>query len=160
MRKWGPSGGGTVRRRSPQQGQRPFGSVRSARSQRPRASHCGLMHCTVKPGKYCICFPISAPWLVFPAGGANGCQPSTYGRDVGGDCGVTVLWCQEKRPLDMVVAVQRVRKSKGSLRRQECLGGTFDVLPIGKRNRCRRSSVVDDIGGARGGGRLKAGRRR
>ena len=60
MRKRGPSGGGTLRRRSPQQGQRPSpprGAVASARSQRPRASHCGLIHCTVKPGKNCIFSP-------------------------------------------------------------------------------------------------------
>jgi hypothetical protein len=28
--------------------------VASARSHWPRASHCGLMHCTVKPGRNCI----------------------------------------------------------------------------------------------------------
>ena len=55
-----PSGGGTLRRKSPQQGQRPslaIGPVTSTRSQWPRASHSGLMHCTVKPGKYCIVSP-------------------------------------------------------------------------------------------------------
>lgn len=55
-----PSGGGTLRRKSPQQGQRPslaIGPVTSTRSQWPRASHNGLMHCTVKPGKYCIVSP-------------------------------------------------------------------------------------------------------
>jgi len=60
MRKRGPSGGGTLRRRSPQQGQWPsfaVGAVRSARIQWPRASQSGLMHCTVKPGKYCIFLP-------------------------------------------------------------------------------------------------------
>jgi len=49
-----------LRRNSPQQGQRPSlatGPVTSARSQWPRASHCGLMHCTVKPGRYCIVLP-------------------------------------------------------------------------------------------------------
>jgi len=53
-------GGGTVRRKSPQQGQRPSpltGSMASARSQWPRASQSGLMHCTVKPGKYCMFLP-------------------------------------------------------------------------------------------------------
>ena len=48
-----------MRRNSPQQGQRPSlatGPVTSARSQWPRASHCGLMHCTVKPGRYCIVY--------------------------------------------------------------------------------------------------------
>lgn len=60
MRKRGPSGGGTLRRKSPQQGQRPSsstGPVTSTRIQWPRASHIGLMHCTVKPGKYCIVSP-------------------------------------------------------------------------------------------------------
>ena len=55
-----PSGGGTLRRKSPQHGQRPSlatGPVTSTRSQWPRASHSGLMHCTVKPGKYCIVSP-------------------------------------------------------------------------------------------------------
>jgi hypothetical protein len=44
---------------SPQHGQRPsslIGPVASARNQCPRASQIGLMHCTVKPGKYCM-FP-------------------------------------------------------------------------------------------------------
>ena len=59
MRKRGPSGGGTLRTKSPQHGQRPsleMGAVASARSHWPRASQSGLMHCTVKPGKYCIDF--------------------------------------------------------------------------------------------------------
>jgi len=66
MRKRGPSGGGTLRRKSPQQGQwpsMPRGVVASARSQRPRASHCGLIHCTVKPGKNCIFSPSVAAKL-------------------------------------------------------------------------------------------------
>jgi hypothetical protein len=60
IRKRGPSGGGTLRRKSPQEGQRPSlatGPATSARSQWPRASHSGLMHCTVKPGRYCIASP-------------------------------------------------------------------------------------------------------
>lgn len=66
MRKRGLSGGGTLRRKSPQQGQRPssaMGPVASARSQWPRASHNGLMHCTVKPGKYCMRTPSVASQL-------------------------------------------------------------------------------------------------
>ena len=45
-------------------GQRPSlrtGCVASARSHCPRAAHCGLMHCTVKPGKYCMQSPRKAP---------------------------------------------------------------------------------------------------
>jgi hypothetical protein len=60
MRKCGPSGGGTLRRESPQLGHRPSpaaGRATSARSHWPRASHIGLMHCTVKPGRYCIASP-------------------------------------------------------------------------------------------------------
>lgn len=60
MRKRGPSGGGTLRRNSPQERQRPSlatGPATSALSQCPRASHSGLMHCTVKPGRYCIASP-------------------------------------------------------------------------------------------------------
>ena len=48
-----------MRSMSPQQGQRPsslMGPVASARSQCPRASQSGLMHWTVKPGKYCMRF--------------------------------------------------------------------------------------------------------
>src|SRR6266550_2661771 len=66
MRKRGPSGGGTLRRESPQQGQWPSpprGAVASARSQRPRAAHRGLIHCTVKPGKNCIFSPSVAAKL-------------------------------------------------------------------------------------------------
>jgi hypothetical protein len=64
MRKRGPRGGGTLRRKSPQQGQRPStqnARVASARSHWPRASHCAFMHCTVKPGRYCISFPLQRP---------------------------------------------------------------------------------------------------
>ena len=60
IRKRGPSGGGTLRRKSPHEGQRPSlatGLATSARSQWPRASHSGLMHCTVRPGRYCIASP-------------------------------------------------------------------------------------------------------
>src|SRR6267142_543797 len=63
MRKRGPSGGGTLRRKLPQQGQWPslgVGAVISARIHWPRASQSGLMHCTVKPGKYCIESPSEA----------------------------------------------------------------------------------------------------
>jgi hypothetical protein len=64
MRKRGLRGGGTLRRKSPQQGQRPStqnARVASARSHWPRASHCAFMHCTVKPGRYCIWFPLQRP---------------------------------------------------------------------------------------------------
>ncbi|MGA2420601.1 MAG: hypothetical protein ABSG69_10985 [Candidatus Acidiferrum sp.] len=57
MRKRGPSGGGTFRNGSPQHGHLPslpIGAVTSARIQCPRASQATLIHCTVKPGKYCI----------------------------------------------------------------------------------------------------------
>jgi hypothetical protein len=81
MRKRGLRGGGTLRRKSPQQGQRPssaIGPVASARSQWPRASHNGLMHCTVKPGKYCMWTPSVASQL----GGARygACGRSSLGR--------------------------------------------------------------------------------
>ena len=56
MRRWGPSGGGTLRRGSPQLLQRSLPEM-LARSQWPRASHCGLMHCTVQPGRYCMIPP-------------------------------------------------------------------------------------------------------
>jgi len=81
MRKRGFSGGGTLRRKSPQQGQRPssaMGPVASARSQWPRASHIGLIHCTVKPGRYCIGAPSVA--ASFAAHRTNWCGRSSRGR--------------------------------------------------------------------------------
>ena len=83
MRKRGPSGGGTLRRKSPQQRQWPSppkGAVASARSQRPRASHCGLIHCTVKPGKNCILSPSVAAKL--KADSCATAQPSTVAAAV------------------------------------------------------------------------------
>jgi hypothetical protein len=65
-----PSGGGTLRKKSPQQGQCPSlatGPVTSTRSQWPRNSHIGLMHCTVKPGRYCIVSPQRPHSLANPA---------------------------------------------------------------------------------------------
>lgn len=62
-RRRGPSGGGTLRRKSPQEGHRPsmpMGWVASARIQCPRASQSGLMHCTVSPGRYCMVSPSGA----------------------------------------------------------------------------------------------------
>jgi hypothetical protein len=57
------------------------------------------MHCTVKPGMYCIAFSLSGLRLlrrwpnveagVFPSDGA--------------DCGAGLLWCQEKIPQDIGV---------------------------------------------------------
>ncbi len=81
MRKRGLSGGGTLRRKSPQQGQRPssaMGPVASARSQWPRASHNGLMHCTVKPGRYCMRTPSVASQLCGARYGV--CGRSSLGR--------------------------------------------------------------------------------
>jgi len=71
MRNRGPSGGGTLRSESPQQGQRPSSQnarVASARSQWPLASHCGLMHWTVKPGRNCISFSPQRPARFCAAG--------------------------------------------------------------------------------------------
>src|SRR6266446_6228708 len=135
MRKRGASGGGTLRRKSPQQGQWPSlprGVVKSARSQWPRASQSGLMHCTVKPGKYCIYSPSVAAKLRSirlrpfdgcnqkkfgaPLGGQNHSQknprenPAQKAQDKqrdGGDCAASGLWCQEKRLQDIVVRLRR-----------------------------------------------------
>lgn len=101
MRKCGVSGGGTVRTKSPQQGQRPscpIGPAVSARSQWPRISQCGLMHCTVKPGKYCICVPSAGASI-------RGCTEATCSksspgrpeRNDGGHCGAERDRCQGKR---------------------------------------------------------------
>jgi hypothetical protein len=85
----GPIGGGTARSGLPQSGQcsRPaLGPERWARSQCPRAAHCGLMHCTVQPGRYCMLIPSEAAHPVSgdPQGSRN-CEdggillPSTCG---------------------------------------------------------------------------------
>lgn len=90
IRNRGPSGGGTLRRKSPQEGQRPSlatGPATSALSQCPRASHSGLMHCTVKPGRYCIASPQGPqgplPWRSRAgarSGRAPGCPPRSRRR--------------------------------------------------------------------------------
>src|SRR6266550_258680 len=124
MRKRGPRGGGTLRRKSPQQRQWPSppkGAVASARSQRPRASHCGLIHCTVKPGKNCIFLPqwpqSSGRLIPLPRSyrKKTACQRlrlqhsfgtrGNSGRD-GADSDANALWCQEKRLQDIVVRLQ------------------------------------------------------
>lgn len=43
-----------------------------ARSQWPRASHSGLMHCTVQPGKYCT--------LILPSGLTTGLSGAWFGN--------------------------------------------------------------------------------
>ncbi|MFY9584577.1 MAG: hypothetical protein WAR21_08820, partial [Candidatus Acidiferrales bacterium] len=55
-RSRGPSGGGTLCSGAPQLLQESARAA-STRSQWPRAWHCGLMHCTVQPGKYCTVPP-------------------------------------------------------------------------------------------------------
>jgi hypothetical protein len=99
MRKRGLRGGGTLRRKSPQQGQRPssaMGPVASARSQWPRASHIGLMHCTVKPGRYCMRTPsVAASFAAHRTAGAAEAPMGGPDRIVGVDSAVRRLWCQE-----------------------------------------------------------------
>src|SRR5260370_36413158 len=74
MRKRGASGGGTLRRKSPPQGEWPSlprGGGETARRQGPGASQGGLMEFTAEPGKDCICTPsigaklTSNPFLPF-----------------------------------------------------------------------------------------------
>jgi hypothetical protein len=102
MRKRGLRGGGTLRRKSPQQGQRPssaMGPVASARSQWPRASHNGLMHCTVKPGRYCMRTLSVASQLCASHDTARAAEPPSGGglnRTVDVDSAVSGLWCQEE----------------------------------------------------------------
>jgi hypothetical protein len=141
MRKRGPSGGGTLRRKSPQQGQWPslgVGAVISARIHWPRASQSGLMHCTVKPGKYCIFLPqrpqspvdrlavarekITSPLAASPHVESNR-KRAAFGRaqratssgtrgnsaNDGADCAARELWCQEKRLQDIVVRLRGVK---------------------------------------------------
>jgi len=83
MRSRGAMGGGTLCRGEPQLLQRSFGVV-SMRSQNPRASQSGLMHCTVHPGKYCTIPPLkrrSAPLSRRSSGWHSACIS---------------LWCQVK----------------------------------------------------------------
>jgi hypothetical protein len=61
----GASGGGTFCNGAPQQGH--WGVwISVTRIQWPRASHTGLMHCTVQPGKYCMVSPIRQKWQLAP----------------------------------------------------------------------------------------------
>lgn len=110
MRKRGPSGGGTARRKSPQQGQRPLaatGPAESARSQWPRASHNGLMHCTVKPGRYCMRFPPVAADSAGETLKRSGIPRAARTRIDGRDSAVARLWCQAKRLQSLVVGFRR-----------------------------------------------------
>ena len=139
MRKRGPSGGGTLRKKSPQQGQWPSLGVRtviSARIHWPRASQSGLMHCTVKPGKYCIYSPSVAAKLKLirlrPLGGGieqtselplsakSNCEKKPRvnfkknfaNKCDGRDCGASRLWCQEKRLQAIVVRLRSEKKTR------------------------------------------------
>lgn len=111
MRKRGARGGGTVRRKSPQQGQRPsspMGAVTSARSQWPRASQSGLMHWTVKPGKYCMSAPISGRQLYSNTGGAVRRQVPWWPESeiLGGIVALPMVGVKRKEPLDIVVGLR------------------------------------------------------
>jgi hypothetical protein len=118
IRKRGPSGGGTLRKALPQQGQRPSSQnarVASARSQWPRASHCGLMHCTVKPGRNCISFSLSGRNAECVRPVARPGFPCD-GRLIGADCCPAQTCCQEKRPQYIGVALPgHVRKLRWPL---------------------------------------------
>ncbi len=86
-------GGGTACNEQPQLGQNSkpaFGPERWARSQCPRAEHCGLMHCTVQPGRYCMRV---SPVAASPCEGS----PSVGMNNNGGDFAPELIWCQEKR---------------------------------------------------------------
>src|SRR5258708_6726001 len=134
MRKRGPSGGGTLRRKSPQQGQMPSSlkaRVASARSQWPRASHCGLMHCTVKPGKNCIAFPSAA---CAPCDASLMARPE-YPWVTDGSCGA--LWREGP-----VVSREKSTRCRGGVASGV---GTFDVTHRQKKK--SEWHVVDDRGG-------------
>src|SRR5579872_52049 len=122
MRKRGLRGGGTLRRKSPQQGQRPssaMGPVASGRSQWPRRSHDGLMHCTVKPGRYCMQTPSVASQRLWRTGWVCAAEAPLGGPDrlVGEDSAVSRLWCQGKRVQGIVVGLrsQKVGSSGDSI---------------------------------------------
>jgi hypothetical protein len=131
-RRCGPSGGGTLRRKSPQVGQRPSlprGLVASARNQWPRAAHSGLMHCTVKPGRYCIASPSPLAAEVLAAvprrkrlGRGSAAGPGhgqgTRGNSTsdGAHSGLNRLVCQEKTIQDIVVRL--LMRNRGPCRAQ------------------------------------------
>jgi hypothetical protein len=82
--------------------------VASARSQWPRASQSGLMHCTVKPGMYCIeCPPWPSCSAVALGRWTGGTPPGGRDRNAGADFAVEGLWCQEKRLQDIVVWLRK-----------------------------------------------------
>lgn len=107
MRNRGASGGGTARKKSPQQGQRPSGEMGpavSARSQWPRISQSGLMHCTVKPGKYCICAPsVGASSAAARAECAAGTPQGGPGEMMAGIVALKEIGVKRKGLLDIVV---------------------------------------------------------
>src|SRR5215470_1774306 len=90
MRNRGPNGGGTLCSGAPQLlhcSRGPAsGRTESARSQCPRASHVGLMHCTVQPGKYCKGAPPEKLFLIARILPKSACgnqeQTTTYSGDI------------------------------------------------------------------------------
>src|SRR5258708_21198437 len=92
------------------------------------------MHCTVKPGKYCICAPsvaakLTSIWLrPFDGGKPKSAELPLAAKTTlrknpretlrkkklragnvdGGDCAASGLWCQEKSLQDIVVRLQGV----------------------------------------------------
>ena len=112
-----------MRRKSPQEGQRPSlatGPATSARSQRPRAWHSGLMHCTVRPGRYCIASPQRPQSGVHPAApvpvvGDQG--PRGNSAFAGAHSAPSHPWRQEKnttRYCGKVAAVENVPPEGGA----------------------------------------------
>lgn len=71
MRSRGPKGGGTRCSGTPQLLQRSEWAW-STRNQWPRASHSGLMHCTVQPGRYCTPPPVALPFRATLRGKVGG----------------------------------------------------------------------------------------
>lgn len=118
MRNRGASGGGTLRRVSPQFGQRPsldVAAVASARSQCPRASQSWLMHWTVNPGKYCIiplrdCFSSRLPTCCPEPKSSFTDELSQKILLFAGILRCRDLRCQEKSILDVVVVLRGVEK--------------------------------------------------
>jgi hypothetical protein len=142
MRKCGVSGGGTWRKVSPHEGQKSLRTM-SARTQWPRASQFGLMHCTVEPGMNCIddssrlVLPQGeSPMILISPAGAGAPAPKEWsqGRQLdGADFAAGSLWCQEKNIQYLVVwlrsrkTVQEVGVSHHSCTRKEWCAGLAAV---------------------------------
>src|SRR5216683_2977136 len=97
------------------------------------------MHCTVKPGKYCIFSPSEAAKLRIEGAPLVGQNPSQKmlraDKRVGGDCCARDQWCQAKRVQDIVVRLRSMKTtvSAGRSRRRSAPPAILPGGPSGAR---------------------------